>query len=288
MAENSPLPFCQKYTTRRDTPFIIYHGRGSSFPYHWHEEMEIVYVMGGTMSFFIGMEEYSLCEGDIINIRPAEIHRYESRKGCKFMTLEFGHYLDVEVFGKLNLISERIPVVIEHGSRYDQQFRKLMMAILSEFTGKGLGWDIMVRGLILELGALYLRFFSGGEPEGKGKNNPLRGYNEILHGVFEYIENNYEFPISSDEVAEIANISKNYFNKFFKRMTNVSFNKYVNDIRLEKASVMLMITSDTVTRIAFNAGFNSVRTFTRLFKEKYGVTPGIYRRAKDSSKEDRR
>lgn len=279
MTEQKSHVFCQKYTTRRDEPFIIYFGKGSSFPYHWHEEMEIVYIIDGTMSFYIGTTEYRLVKGNIINISAAQVHRYESREGCTFLTLEFGHYLDMELFGMLESISERIPVVInEDNVNWNGSVQRIMLRILEENRNRNDGWNIMIRGLVLELGALYIRFFSGQKPDNSSKKTTLRGYNDILHEVFEYIENNYDSDIGIDEVSEIANFSKSYFNKFFKRMTNMSFNKYINDIRLEKAGIMLKVSADNVAQIAFSTGFNSVKTFTRLFKEKYGMTPGMYRK----------
>ena len=108
--------------------------------------------------------------------------------------------------------------------------------------------------------------------------NVISGYyNEILHDVFEYIEANYKSDVTIEEISRVANFSKHYINKFFKKATNKTFARYINDVRIEKAQTLLKGSKQSISDIAYEVGFNSIKTFNRVFKQKVGCTPSEYR-----------
>ena len=69
--------------------------------------------------------------------------------------------------------------------------------------------------------------------------------------------------------------------KFFKETMGMSFTQYLNDYRLNIAGQTLRSTTDNISDIAQNTGFDNLSYFTRMFKKKYGMTPGEYRKATD-------
>ncbi|MBE5732713.1 MAG: helix-turn-helix transcriptional regulator [Clostridiales bacterium] len=72
--------------------------------------------------------------------------------------------------------------------------------------------------------------------------------------------------------------SKSYVSHMFKNAFGVSFSAYCNDLKLNDAKNLLLITDTSITDIAMNSGFNDVSYFVRLFKEKYGQSPLQYRK----------
>ncbi len=72
--------------------------------------------------------------------------------------------------------------------------------------------------------------------------------------------------------------SKSYVSHTFKNTFGVSFSAYCNDLKLNDAKNLLLITDTSITDIAMNTGFNDVSYFVRLFKEKYKLSPLQYRK----------
>ncbi|HOJ09586.1 MAG TPA: AraC family transcriptional regulator [Clostridiales bacterium] len=275
---------CQKYTTNRDRPFIISSGRGTYFPYHWHDEIELLYVLEGSMTFVIGPKAYNINKRDIVIVKSGEVHRFEAKVACSHLFVEFGHYLDTDLFKLPILIYPGMLSVLraQNGSREDlnqlhSKVESLMLDMLTEYNQKTDGWEFSVKASLYRIIVLLTRaFYDKIEIEVEHKNI-TRGYTEILQEVFEYIEGHYNENITIEDVSEIANFSRHYFNKFFKKATGKTFASYINDIRLEKAQAFLKSSNQNITNIAYDVGFNSVKTFNRLFKESFGCTPSEYR-----------
>ena len=275
---------CQKFTTNRDRPFIMSNGRGKGFPYHWHDEIEFLYLLEGNMTFVIGPKAYEVHERDLVMVKSGEIHRFESKAGCNHLFIEFGHYLDTDLFKTPILIYPGMPSVLkaQNGEQEDlnqlhSEIEKLMLDMLAEYKQKNEAWDFSIKASLYRIVTLLIRAFSDKVEMQVDHKNITRGYTEILQEVFDYIEGHYNENISIEDVSEIANFSKHYFNKFFKKATDKTFARYINDIRLEKARAFLKSSNQNITEIAYDVGFNSIKTFNRLFKEKVGCTPSEYR-----------
>jgi len=96
--------------------------------------------------------------------------------------------------------------------------------------------------------------------------------------VYAYIEKNYTNEISMKEVAGIINMSESAFSHFFKKRTNQTFTRYLNNIRLGHASKQLIDTTDRISEVCFSCGFSNISYFNRLFIKKYGLTPKDFRK----------
>jgi len=95
--------------------------------------------------------------------------------------------------------------------------------------------------------------------------------------VMEYINHNFDKPVSLSEVAKIANMTEVSFSRFFKNRTGASFIDSLIEIRLGHASRKLIDTSESISEVAYNCGFNNISNFNRIFKKKKGCTPTEFR-----------
>jgi AraC-like DNA-binding protein len=89
--------------------------------------------------------------------------------------------------------------------------------------------------------------------------------------------------ISFSEVAKLANMTQTAFSRFFKTRTRVNFIDSLNDIRLGHARRMLIETTETISEIGYNRGFNNITNFNRLFKKKKNCTPKEFRESYNKS-----
>lgn len=87
----------------------------------------------------------------------------------------------------------------------------------------------------------------------------------------------YADPLSLDEIADSAILSKFYFSRVFRSLTGTSPGRFLSAIRLFKAKNLLLETDMSVTEVAYGVGYNSLGTFTSRFTRSVGVSPGRYR-----------
>ncbi len=102
-----------------------------------------------------------------------------------------------------------------------------------------------------------------------------------MRDVFEYAINNFDQNISLEKIADIANMSKNAFCRYFKQRTNKTFFQFLIEIRIENACKFLLKNHElSIGEISTKCGFQNISNFNRKFKEIKGVTPSQYRRSR--------
>lgn len=97
--------------------------------------------------------------------------------------------------------------------------------------------------------------------------------------IQQYIEQHYHLPVFLQTLADEMYLSPQYLSKFFRKHMGITFNKYLNNVRLKHASEELINTEHSITEIAFNNGFSDASAFNRQFRENYQISPTSYRKA---------
>ncbi len=102
------------------------------------------------------------------------------------------------------------------------------------------------------------------------KEQPL---NERLNSALLYIMENFKLSISVKDCAKAIGCSDNVLRNMFARNLNITFNKFLNDIRLKYAMQLIICTNIPITDVCYESGFNTLSFFSKLFKEKYNIPP---------------
>lgn len=95
--------------------------------------------------------------------------------------------------------------------------------------------------------------------------------------IWEVMEANYYYDLNISEFAEIANRSTSTFRRDFKKHYKTSPGKWLTNKRLEKAILLVQTSNKTVSEITFDCGFKNVSHFSKIFKEKFKLSPTEYR-----------
>jgi YesN/AraC family two-component response regulator/predicted regulator of Ras-like GTPase activity (Roadblock/LC7/MglB family) len=113
-----------------------------------------------------------------------------------------------------------------------------------------------------------------------------RNKNDVLiRKTLDLIQEKYKTDLTLQAAADAANISPSYLSKLFKEEVGESFVEYVTGLRLEHAVRLLQETDWTLTQISEEIGYTSVQQLFRIFRKKYGITPGEYRENLHSANE---
>lgn len=99
--------------------------------------------------------------------------------------------------------------------------------------------------------------------------------NKRLEVIDTFIAENLNRPLYVDELADLINISTSYFKTWFKAHTGITPKEYINRVKIKRAKIDLL-REKTITKVAFNLGYNSSQYFATSFKKFTGTTPKAY------------
>ena len=106
------------------------------------------------------------------------------------------------------------------------------------------------------------------------------GSDDLIYRTVSYVSGNFRKKFSLEEMAHDLGVSKYVLSRVFSKTFHRNFNQYLNDARLSYACTRLVNSGDTILDICLDSGFDSPRTFNRVFKERYRITPSEYRKLK--------
>lgn len=130
-------------------------------------------------------------------------------------------------------------------------------------------------GQAIDLASLLLQHFPAAAPaQTTGSTELLKRLEDILRRV----QTDWKEPLSLSELAAEQFVSESYLSRIFRKHLGMTFTEYLVSIRLEHAAAALRESQASVTEIAYDNGFKSVNSFIEYFRERYGTTPGQYRR----------
>ncbi|MGD8190889.1 AraC family transcriptional regulator [Brevibacillus ginsengisoli] len=273
--------------TDQDLPIkIIYHTTGKQrvIPRHWHESIEISYVLFGRIDkIYIDGKEYTSKQGDIVLINSNAIHSFSVNleKDRKTVTIlipyEFikANDTDHDHF-EFDCIS--INEQDEQREMLFQQLRENLNSIVSAFIEKENDplASIKITGLSYELIYLLLKNFKINK-NGSGLIKTKK-YLDRLTLITNFIKDNYNQNLSIDLISAQFNLSSEYLSRLFTKYIGMTVLTYINTIRLEKSYPDLMNTDRPIIQIALEHGFPNEKSYHRVFKAVYKITPNQYRK----------
>lgn len=101
---------------------------------------------------------------------------------------------------------------------------------------------------------------------------------DVITSVKNYIWENYGENLSLDRLGDIVHLHPAYLSKMFKEVTNVNLSNYITDVRMQRAAQLLEKKELRIHEVMEKVGYQKDQYFSKLFKEKYKVTPNEYRR----------
>lgn len=259
---------------------------------HWHEDIELVKIINGTMNYYVNGKVITLKEGDgiIVNSRAMHYGYSENNQDCDFICA----LINPSIFGKTTSLYQKFidPILknveldhyllsinnIYHQSILNDIEKLGTLYIQSQQYHQPIDLDCLATACILwnkwfELIKEHLSY----QPQSEPKEIVLQ--KKMVNFIYEH----YSQTISLDDIAQSAHICRSLCCKLFKKYVQQSPNQFLNAYRIEKAKEQLLSTSMNITEIAYQCGFNHLSYFAKQFERVVGVTPKKYQQQKEKS-----
>jgi AraC-like DNA-binding protein len=276
--------FHEKGIFTENYPFrLVYNTEDSyDYPLHWHNAIELLYVMENTCNADVSGIHYSLNEKDILFIAGGDIHTFNIRnaKGkrvfIQFDISRLGGFGDIHM---LKSCFTRTRLISTIDSQLHKDLEEQILKLIEKYTTRDATFPFILNARIYDiLAILYQKFLSKFNTESQQMSSSKTFGLERLNKALKYIEDNYQKDISLKEVSKVAGFSEYHFSRLFKNITETNFHDFVNEFRIRKAENLLATRDMSITQAALAAGFSSTSTFNRLFKELKGCAPSEYRK----------
>ncbi len=231
---------------------------------HVHSNVELIYMLEGTVEATVNGNSYTLKKGDLFFVFPNQVHYYENYNNLDCVMTVF----NPAICGQLgDAFSSNVPSenVIECGENSDVPY---IIKKIDEKRESPFFENVVSAYYMLISDEIFSR---------TEMTTQITASQELIFSVIQYCVNNYRERITLDSVSKELSISKYYISRIFSEKINMNFKDYVNGLRIREAQHMLVTTSRPISEIALDIGFSSFRSFNRLFKETVGMTPSDYR-----------
>ncbi len=273
----------EKINYRSELPVNVITANIKEYPIHFHDDMEVVYVLEGNIKMRNGYYTYTLKQGDIYIINDREMHSFENTgKDNMVMMLQ----IDLSYFSRYydNLRNNFfVTDVSDDDDESLEVLRGILARIMLEVLQKGYGYEHKViestHNLIACLLADFQYFVMD---DGIFRNEASNKGNKILAGrlnrITDYMYDNYNRKLTLGEIAEREHLSIYYLSHVIKEATGLSFQDLLSYIRVEESEILLLGTNKKIGAIAEEVGFSAVRYFIKHFEQWFGMHPLEYRR----------
>ncbi len=256
-----------------------------TYPWHFHSEYELLFVLEGFGTSFVADNIEQFEAGDLALLGSNLPHFWRSNESfinsngklkIKYVVIQFPNdFLKQQItsYPEFYLIGELLERS-SRGIRFSPEFARKISKKIIKITRKN-GFDRVIGLLdLLQILAKTKEYKLLAGELYKHENHDFTS-NRLTKTLL-YLNTNYQYKITLEKVAEIANLHPSAFCRFFKEKTGKSLSEFVNDMRISYACRLIIEGKLSVSQICFESGFNNLSNFNRTFKKHTGYTPTNY------------
>ncbi|MHA6483488.1 AraC family transcriptional regulator [Paenibacillus sp. strain BS8-2] len=250
--------------------------------WHYHEEVELLFIMKGELTAFCTEEQLVLRKGDIAIFGSSEPHRTLQTKEGNLSYLVFQinlrNYWDQSTLNSMRYFTEMIRPLstLNYIYRDDRDVRRrtgaLIRDIYKEMNENQAGYELAVAAHIKSILLLLVRHDS----QRKLDYNDIQLTNR-LQPTIDYVESRLGDKLSIVEASGMVNMSYTHFIKTFKKTFGMSFTDFVTYKRIKKAEQLLLTSDLSIAEVAQTVGISNIGHFYNLFRRHNQCSPKQFR-----------
>ncbi|WP_430908928.1 AraC family transcriptional regulator [Maribacter sp. 2-571] len=248
--------------------------------WHYHPEIELVYVNGGSGKRQIGSHVSYYTDGDLILIGSNLPHcgltdKLTGNKSETVVQMK-ADFLGTDFFTipemkKIKALFDLSKSGIAFHGDIKRQIGEKMELLQHQTDFQRL---LAILNILNELG--NAKDYKVLNAEGYSITAEVKD-NERINTVFNYVKNNFREELPLEVIADMVSMTIPSFCRYFKKITNKTFVQFVNEYRLVHASKLLAEQPMSITDVCFESGFNNFSHFNKSFKAFTGHTASEYR-----------
>lgn len=244
-------------------------------PWHYHSEYELVLIIKGQGTRFVGNHISGYKEGNLTFIGRDVPHLFRKENANEVGGSLVIHFRE-DFLGTEFIQAPEMQKMV-------QLFRRSMMglnitgntaALVSErmyhmLELQGMDRLLMLFNILNILAqSTDMEMLSSAEVAGQNSRD-----NDRLNKVFDYVMTHFRSEIKLEEIAEIVHMSYSGFCRYFKNRTKKNFSHFVNEVRVGYSCKLLLEKDVSVASACYEAGFNNLANFNEQFKKILKLTP---------------
>ncbi len=265
-----------------DISFFYSEDNGKYVTPHWHNTLELVYVIEGTITVTLPDNQKVIANADeffIVNARTIHSVLSTKNKAMVFHIPQKMYEKFVPSFEMLTFSANMNPSDPKQQTELELT-KKLFREICAIYSVKSNGWLLLFNSRLYELLYFLYRHFSRLHVEKELKVS--KNHFSCVHQIIKYIDNNYQQNIAIGDISETLHYNKDYVSRLFKKYMNMTIIDYVYMVRLNHISKDLLETDLTLNEIFEKHGCTNYKVSLRKFKEHWGCTPREFRQKNQS------
>ena len=249
--------------------------------WHYHPEIELVYVNGGSGKRQVGSHISYYTNGSLILIGSNLPH-------CGFTDEKTGNIKETVIHLKPDFLGTNFFGIAEMKNINHLFNRAKAGLVFIGETKKRIGskLELIENQMPFDRLLTLLSILNELEEATEFKVLNAEGFsmdmqmqdNDKINTIFNYVKNNFQEQITLEEVADLVSMTVPSLCRYFKKITKKTFTKFVNEYRLVHASKLLAEKPISITEICFESGFNNFSYFNKTFQEFTGKTASQYRK----------
>ncbi|WP_105616505.1 AraC family transcriptional regulator [Vallitalea okinawensis] len=254
---------------------------------HNHDYYELIFVYSGQIETKIDDEVVQLQAGDICILNKKAYHSVRSEG---LSNISFNAIITDSIRQELLMVMPDDHPFKDfysgniHKKNYihfqTHKFEKvssIVKRMMEEYTLDKMGSEMNVLGLFYQLGTELLRIY----PITQGIFIDPGKEDLSIHRIIKYMQQNYQHATIKN-VSTYFHFNPNYLSRLVKKETGKNFSSILQEIKLDKAKILLEYTEKSIEEIAFEIGYSSISHFYKIFKKHEGITPIEYKQSKQN------
>ncbi len=256
-----------------------------TYPWHFHSEYELLYVLDGHGTRFVADNIESFKAGDLVLIGSNVPHFWRSHssyyekgnpKKVNYIVIQLPNEFFKEAiseYPEFRLIKELL-ARSGRGMRFSPEFaEKAKKKIVDLCYSNGFSRAMLTLELLQFLAQTDEYRLLAGEFYQR-ENHTFT--NQRLTKVMHFLNATYLKKVELEKVAEIANMHPSAFCRYFREKSGKSLSVFVNEMRISYACRLILEGKLSVSQVCYESGFNNISNFNRIFKKQTGFSPTHY------------
>ncbi|HHU63360.1 MAG TPA: AraC family transcriptional regulator [Clostridiales bacterium] len=268
-------------------PFKIFFVSIGRRLYHWHNELELIMPLEGSVVVNTFQKRNLLKKGDLFLLNSNEIHSLTgTEEANQILALQIQPRFCKEYYPQFQRVRFLQHRVVGCGlQNASEEIRKHMAKMMIDFSKKEEGYQFKLMERLNRIIYMLVKYV----PHELIEQDKLSSQEKNLvrlNKIINYIKENYMCKLLLKDIAKLEGVSMFYLSHFIKENLGISFQQYLNKVRLEKAAMLLSQGNRKILDVCVECGFSDYRYLNRLFYKEYGIMPSQYRLQRKNIKPD--